>query len=161
MLLPDLIAQSAERFPEKTALIFTDESISFRALHEQSNQVTARLWKLGIGPGRRVAILHENALASIIFFWGILKSGAQVVDVPCLAGVGTIAGILAEAKPAAVVISERQLQRFLMANADCLPAIVLTASTLSKPVPGHGCYSLLEITTTETAEVAPHFVEES
>src|ERR1700736_3986329 len=155
MLLPDLIAQSAERFPEKAALIFTDESISFRALHEQSNQVTARLWKLGIGPGVRVAILHENALASVIFFWGILQSGAQVVDIPCLAGVGTIAGILAEANPAAIVISERQLQRFSIANVDCLPAVVLTGRTRSTPVPGRAYHSLTEITRTETAEVAP------
>src|SRR5256885_739176 len=142
MLLPNLIAQSAERFPEKTALIFTDASISFGALHAQSNQVAARLWKLGIGPGARVAILHENALASIIFFWGILQSGAQVVDIPCLAGVGTIAGILAEAKPVAIVISERQFQRFSIANVSCLPAIVLTRLTLSTPVAGCDYHSL-------------------
>jgi long-chain acyl-CoA synthetase len=160
MLLPDLIAQSAERFPEKTALIFTDESISFRALHERSNQVAARLRKLGIGPGARVAVLHENALANVIFFWGILQSGAQVVDIPCLAGVGSIAGVLAEAKPAAIVISERQSQRFSIANVDCLPAIVLTGLTLSTPVPGHDYHSLAEITRTETAEVAPQLVEE-
>ena len=160
MLLPDLLAQSAQRFPEKTALIFADESISFRALHEQSKQVTARLSKLGIGPGARVAILHENALASVIFFWGILQSGAQVVDIPCLAGVDGIAGVLAESKPAAIVISKRQLQRFSMANADCLPAVVLTGQTVSTPVPGHDYHSLTEITRTETAEFAPQLVEE-
>jgi long-chain acyl-CoA synthetase len=161
MLLPDLIAQSAERFPEKTALIFTQGSISFRALHEQSSQVAARLRKLGIGPGARVAILHENAIPSVIFFWGILKSGAQVVDVPCLAGVGTIAGMFTEAKPAAVVISQRQWQRFSMANADCLPAIVLTGQTLSTPGPGRDCHWLAEITATETSEVSPQLVGES
>jgi long-chain acyl-CoA synthetase len=161
MLLPDLIAQSAERFPEKTALIFTHGSISFRALHEQSSQVAARLRKLGIGPGARVAILHENALPAVVFFWGVLKSGAQIVDVPCLAGVATISGILGEAKPVALVASERQLQRLAVENARCIPATVLTG-TMPSPLNGsQKQVSLTEITNTEAPDYAPPPVDES
>ena len=84
MPLYDLIAASAERFPQKPALMFPGQSISFGDLDMQSRQVAAHFKKLGIGPGARVAILHENALAAVVFFWGILGSGAQVVDVPSL-----------------------------------------------------------------------------
>lgn len=159
MLLSDLIAQSAERFPEKTALIFPDDSISFGALHRQSSQVAARLRKLGIGPRARVAILHENTLAAVVFFWGILKSGAQIVDVPCLAGVGTISGILAESKPAALLASERQLQRLSTANAESLPSIVFTG-LVPGARRGRRHHSLAEITNTEVADVAPPLVDE-
>jgi long-chain acyl-CoA synthetase len=160
MLLSDLIAQSAERYPEKTALIFPDERISFAALHRLSSQVAARLRKLGIGPRARVAILHENALAGVVFFWGILKSGAQVVDVPSLAGVRTILGTLAEAKPAALVASGRQLQRLATVNADCLPPIVLTGRTLREGIRGCDCHSLAEIASVEPSEVTRAQVEE-
>src|ERR1044071_2244628 len=105
MPLPDLIAGTAERYAGKTALIFPDQSISFGGLYLQSRQVAARLQKLGIGPGARVAILHENALAPIIFFWGVLASGAQVVDIPCQASIETVNEILAECRPAAIVLS--------------------------------------------------------
>ena len=153
MLLPDLISQSAERFPEKTALIFPDDSISFGALHRQSSQVAARLRKLGVGRGGRVAILHENALAGVVFFWGVLKSGAQVVDVPFLAGITTIARILAECKPAALVISEPQLQRLLPVNSDLLPSVVLTEAELAENR-GRSYHSLADVKTTEPADAS-------
>jgi long-chain acyl-CoA synthetase len=160
MLLSDLLAQSADRFPEKTALIFPDESISFGTLHRQSSQVAARLRKLHIGAGTRVAILHENSLAAVIFFWGVLKSGAQIVDVPCLAGVGTIDSILAESKPAALVASERELHRLAMTNVAYLPSIVLTGPTLPEQIRGHKSHALAEITKTEAADVVPPLADE-
>ena len=160
MLLFDLLANSAKRFPEKTALIFPGQSITFRALDQQSSQVAARLRKLGIGPGARVAILHENALAAVIFFWGVVKSGAQVVDVPCLAGCETIAGILAESEPAAIVASERQLRRLSAANADFLPPIVLTEQTTQAALLGRDHHELAAITQIEPTEFEhPHVAE--
>jgi L-alanine-DL-glutamate epimerase-like enolase superfamily enzyme/non-ribosomal peptide synthetase component E (peptide arylation enzyme) len=159
MLVPDLMVQSAERFPEKTALIFPDDAISFGALHRQSGQVAARLRKLGIGPGKRVAILHENGLAGVVFFWGVLKSGAQVVDIPCLAGIRTISGILAESQSVALVASERQLQRLSMAP--CLPPIVLTGRKSAAQILGRDCQSLADITNTESADVAPPRLNEN
>jgi long-chain acyl-CoA synthetase len=127
MPLFDLITASAERFRHKAALVSPGQSITFGSLHLQARQVSANLKELGIGPGTRVAILHENALAGVIFFWGILGSGAQVVDVPCLAGTETIGSILAECKPAAIVISAHQHQRLMRAGAS-LPRIVFMES---------------------------------
>ena len=155
MLLFDLLANSAERFPQKTALIFPGESISFAALHRQSGQVAARLRSLNIGPGSRVAILHENALAAVVFFWGVIKSGAQVVDVPCLAGTETISGILAESKPLALVASPRQLQRLAKSSEEWIPPMVFTAQAVPSPVAGCRHYSLDEILAAESEPFRP------
>src|SRR6185312_13596056 len=126
MLLIDLLAESASRFPEKAALVFPDANISFRALERQSSQIACRLRSLDIREGDRVAILHENAPAAVAFFWGILKTGAEAVDVPHLAGTGTIERILDECRPAALVASERQLHRLLATHSNTLPRIVRT-----------------------------------
>jgi len=160
MLLPDLLAGSAERFPEKTALVFPGEKITFRDLHRQSAQVAVRLQKLNIGPGSRVAILHENSLAAVVFFWGIVRSGAEVVDVPCLAGSETITGILAESSPAALVASERQLRRFTPASATCLPPIVLTQQATQALLFGRDHHSLAEIAASEPVETENAHVPE-
>lgn len=132
MLLSDLLSRAAERFPGKDALVFSGERITFGALNVQSGQVAARLRRLGIGPGDRVAILYENALPAVVFFWGILKSGAQTVDVPALAGAGAIADILRESKSAALVVSERQLQKLASsAMLASLPRVLLTDGSLA------------------------------
>ena len=153
MSLPDLIAGTAERFAGKTALVFPDQIITFGALYLQSRQVAARLQRLGIGPGASVAILHENALAPVIFFWGILASGAQVVDVPCLAGVETIDEILAECKPAAIVLSVRQRERLMRAGAKSLPGVVLMEAPSPISPGARSYYSLSEIVASESSDV--------
>lgn len=148
MLLSELIASSAERHPDKTALITAGQNISFRDLDAHSNCVASRLRKLGIGRGARAAILHENSLEAVICFWGVLKSGTQVVDVPLGAGVRSIGEILAEARPAALFASKRQLQR-LMSPPSNLPPVVIVSGGTCPEVPGHQCCSLSEIRATE------------
>src|SRR4051794_11750570 len=133
MLLPELLARSAERFPEKTAIMFPDEQISFGVLHQRSSMVAARLASLGIGHGDRVAILYENSLAAVVFFWGILMSGAQSVDIPSLAGTATVRRILAECKPAALAASERQLERLTNDGYE-LPDVIFTEGARTFPV---------------------------
>src|ERR1044071_42643 len=161
MPLSNLLAETAARFPGKTALIFSEQSINFSDLYLQSRQVAARLQRLGVGPGARVAILHENAPAPIIFFWGVLASGAQVVDVPCLAGVETVDEILAECKPAAIVLSAHQHARLLRSRVKSLPDIVLMEPPL--PINSHaGSYhSLPEIIATESSDAALPGVHDS
>jgi len=159
MLLSDLLVQSAEQFQEKTAVIFGEHGITFGELHRQSSQLAARLRRLGVGPGARVALLHQNALEAVIFFWGVLKSGAQLVDLPSLAGVGTISGILSESKPAVLIASERQLQR-LATREDCLPQNVITGTVPAGKSGGTDYHSLAEITQTELGKYVPPCLDE-
>lgn len=153
MLLPHLLTAAARRFPDKIALIFPGERISFRELDEKSEQVARRLRRLGIGPSSRVAILSENSLASVIYFWGILKTGAESVDVPALAGRDMIEAALDECKPAAVVISERQLVRL---TKECrplgFPGITFLPET---PVSDAGISDLSVHTLTQICETEP------
>jgi long-chain acyl-CoA synthetase len=160
MLLSDLIVRSAELFPDKPALVFPNEQITFGELHKQSEKVAAFLRKLGIRAGARVAILHENAIAPLVYFWGIQKVGAQVVDVPSLAGAPTIAAILRESKSAALVTSERQLGRVLHSDPDCLPPMLLTGAGLSSAIAGESCYSLNDILARDAESVPAPEVHE-
>jgi acyl-CoA synthetase (AMP-forming)/AMP-acid ligase II len=161
MSLSELIAGAAERFAEKTALVFPDQNISFANLCLESRQVAARLQKLGIGPGARVAVLYENALPAVVFFWGILGAGAQVVDVPSLAGVDTAQEILAECKPSAVALSARQHERLVRAKAKSVPGIVLMNTAPPATLEGCTYYSLDEIIASESADARLPRVDET
>jgi acyl-CoA synthetase (AMP-forming)/AMP-acid ligase II len=113
VLLSDLLRDAAKKHPDKPAAIFPDDRISFAELDRKSSQVAARLSRQGIGPGDRVALIFENAPAALVYFWGVLKSGAQNVDIPSQAGEETILGVLEEAKPKALAIQARPLQKLL------------------------------------------------
>lgn len=108
MLLPDLLIKTAKRWPDKAALIFNEEKISFSDLDKKSAQVAARLNSLKVGNGSRVAIISESTLDSVIYFWGILKAGAESVDIPATAGREMISTALQECKPIATVVSNKQ-----------------------------------------------------
>ncbi|MCA9653618.1 MAG: acyl--CoA ligase [Myxococcales bacterium] len=111
MFLFDLLRNDAQRHPEKPAAIFPDARATFAELNEHSDRVAAALAERGVGPGDRVAILCDNDLASLTYFWGILKAGAQSVDMPTLAGREVLQGVLDEAAPKAIVIDAKQLAK--------------------------------------------------
>jgi len=153
MLLSDLLTRAAERSPDKTSVICAGEALSFGELARQGSQVATRLRRLGIGHGSRVAILHENSLSAVVFFWGVLLSGAYVVDVPCLAGIETIYDILKESEPAALVASQRQLQRLSARRSAAPVPIILAEHSGDGSTWNQNIHTLAEITSTEPVEI--------
>lgn len=114
MRLFELLENDAARFGDKPAAVFPGgESIGFAALHDAALRVAMRLRRLGIGHGDRVAVFHDNSLPGLVWFWGVLASGAQSVDVPTLAGRPTIQGVLDEARPKAIAVDAKLLPKVL------------------------------------------------
>jgi len=128
VFLFDLLRTDAERYPDKPAAIFPDATITFAQLDQQSDRVAAELQSRGLGPSDRVAILSDNSLPSLVYFWGILKSGAQSVDMPTLAGASTLVSVLEEAKPAAIVLDAKQLAKHGAEGGLPLPEHVFTTA---------------------------------
>lgn len=132
MLLVDFLTRSAEQHPDQLAAVFPGESTTYRSLDARSNRIAARLAKLGVEPGDRVALLWGNALPGFCYFWGILKRGATNVDLPGLAQRETIETILEEANPKALIVEPELLEKLEadhpLANK---PAIVLSAEDLT------------------------------
>lgn len=164
MLLVDLLIQTANRLPDKSALIFNEQKITFGELDEKSAQVAARLKQLNIGPGCRVAIIAQNTLDSVICFWGILKAGAESVDIPATAGRETISAALLECKPIAVVISNQQ---FIKLTSDGvlagLPEIVILPEALHGDITAaSNCiHNLADIYAKEPSENKPLDIDEN
>ena len=60
ILLPQMLEQSASRFPDKPALLFEGYSVSFRQLNDMVNRFACCLHQFGIQKGDRVAIYMKN-----------------------------------------------------------------------------------------------------
>lgn len=122
MLLRDLLARAATKAPDRVAAVHGDERVSYCLLDRRSNQIARRLATLGVRPGDRVAIIYDNGLGALAYYWGVQKAGAETVDIPTLAGAETIASILEESKPAAAAVHPDPLARLLRTGR--LPASV-------------------------------------
>ncbi|MET7663062.1 long-chain fatty acid--CoA ligase [Streptomyces sp. NPDC005463] len=79
-----LLTDSASRFPERIAIVFGDDRITYSALDAAANRVANLLVGRGIRPGDKVAVSCPNLPHFSSIYFGILKAGAAVVPLNVL-----------------------------------------------------------------------------
>lgn len=82
--LSALLESSAEKYPERDAIIFGDTRLNYTELNGAANQVANLLVARGIGRGDKVALSCPNIPYFTIIYNGILKVGATVVPLNVL-----------------------------------------------------------------------------
>jgi acyl-CoA synthetase (AMP-forming)/AMP-acid ligase II len=78
-LLPQLLSETASRLPNKEAVRFQGQGLSYTQLDRLTNQVARTLRAVGVRRGDRVGIYVNKSLASVISIFGILKAGGVYV----------------------------------------------------------------------------------
>ena len=74
-VVADIVRRSANRYPDKTALIYNDNTLTFSQLDEECNRFANALLDLGIEKYDRVAILAHNTIHHVITWLGTAKAG--------------------------------------------------------------------------------------
>jgi carnitine-CoA ligase len=77
----EVVAEAARVFPDKAALLFGDDSVTYRELHARSNAYGNALLELGVAKGDCVSVFMENCLEMTYAWLGIGKIGALEVGV--------------------------------------------------------------------------------
>lgn len=77
----DFLSQSARVYPEKTALIFQKQRLSYKQINDHANALAHAFIRAGVRTGDRVLLLLENGPEYVISYYGILKAGAVAVPV--------------------------------------------------------------------------------
>jgi fatty-acyl-CoA synthase len=72
---------SAQRYPDKPALVFLGRVMSYAELVHQAERVAAFLHSLGVEPGDRVILDLQNSPQLVIAHFAILRANAVVVPV--------------------------------------------------------------------------------
>jgi long-chain acyl-CoA synthetase len=75
----EILANTAERQPQKTALIAKEEELSFAALDQRVQALAAHLQQEGIRQGDRVGVLLPNSTAIPLSYYATQKIGAVTV----------------------------------------------------------------------------------
>ncbi|MEC5191336.1 MULTISPECIES: long-chain-fatty-acid--CoA ligase [unclassified Arthrobacter] len=79
-----ILAESARRTPDSTALIVGDDDITYANLWDETRAYAGALRSRGIGPGDAVAVLIPNVPDFARVYYAILALGAVVVPVHAL-----------------------------------------------------------------------------
>ena len=76
----DLIDQAAERYPHNTCIHFLGKKYTYSNIKLLSDRVATGLQQWGVGPGTKVGLFMPNTPFFVIFYYGVLKTGATVVN---------------------------------------------------------------------------------
>jgi amino acid adenylation domain-containing protein len=101
--LHTLIEVQAQRTPSRKALIFADESITYRELNERADSLASLLIERGVGPDSVVAVCMERSVELIYTLLGILKAGAAYLPLDTDGAVQRWRDILSQSSAALVV----------------------------------------------------------
>ena len=82
--LASILAESAERYPARDAVVIGPQRISYAQLWEQTRRYAAVLAQEGVGPGDRIALLMPNVPDFPRVYYAALSLGAVVVPVHAL-----------------------------------------------------------------------------
>jgi amino acid adenylation domain-containing protein len=80
-LLHDLLRNTADAAPNKTALVFRKREMTYSELDKASNKLARYLNQSGVRIGDRVGILLNKCPEALISVFGILKAGAAYVPI--------------------------------------------------------------------------------
>ena len=139
-----LVERSAERWGDKTALVFRDTQVSYAELRSQVDRAASAFLALGLGRGARIALLLPNTLYHPYAFFGALKAGATIVHLSPLDSPRIIAHKLTDSGARTVVttniggLAEAAVQLIGQGLADRVIVgddSAFGASSLSGPMP--------------------------
>jgi len=127
-LLQHLLINSAQNYPDKEAVVYQEQSLTYKQLDEQSNRVAQQLQALGVERGDRVGIYINKSIPSIVSIYGILKAGAVYVPLDPQAPLSRIIYIIDDCGIECLLSStakEKVLQE-VSAEAKALKNVILT-----------------------------------
>ncbi len=75
----ELFEAQAEITPDRPALRFNDDLLSYRELNERANQMAHHLQSMGVGPDSLVGLCVERSAEMMVALLGILKAGGAYV----------------------------------------------------------------------------------
>jgi long-chain acyl-CoA synthetase len=113
MLIHHFLVESAQRHPEKEAVWYNGEGMTYGVVDERSSRLAASLIDAGMQRGDRVALLYENSFNYIIAYYAILKANGVVVGINTESTPSGILYLLNHSGAVALVASKKYFRFFL------------------------------------------------
>lgn len=134
MLVQQFLEISADRLPDKIALICDGQRLTYAEVEAQANRLANALRSQGLQRGDRVALYLPNSIEFAIGIFAVLKAGGVFVPINHNTKFDKCAYILNNCNARALITSGRQssLVEQLMSAVSSLKTVVLT-SPIAEP----------------------------
>lgn len=78
-LIHQVFEEKAKQYPNRIAVVFENQQMTYEELNKRSNQLAHRLRSLGVGPNKLVGICVDRSLEIMVGVLGVLKAGGTYV----------------------------------------------------------------------------------
>jgi len=103
----EILERTAQRHPDKTALIAKEGKMTFSQVNEKSSYLASHLQAEGIKPGDRVGLLLLNSNAFALSYYAIQRIGAVSVVMDARLKGKELSGVLQDADLSLCIIHQR------------------------------------------------------
>jgi amino acid adenylation domain-containing protein len=97
--VPALFAATAARVPERVALVYGEETLTYAELDRRSNQLARALSRRGVGPDVLVGLFLERSLDLLVAILGVLKAGGAYLPLDLQYPPERLAFMLEDSRP--------------------------------------------------------------
>ena len=127
-LIQDLVFESANRFPDKEALVYQRNRLSYADLAVEIDSVRKSLLALGLDRGERVAVYLEKRIEAVTSLFGAAAARGVFVPVNPLLKPEQVAYILRDCNVRILVTSAERLKLLIEVLPQChdLHAVIVT-----------------------------------
>jgi acyl-CoA synthetase (AMP-forming)/AMP-acid ligase II len=137
----DLLARSARKFPNKTAVVFEGVRLTYKEVDDRANAIANSLIGMGVKRGDRVALLADNTYEWIEMYFAPAKAGAIFVPVNTTAVPREMEYVLNYVSPKVLILQPRFVD-MIQSMKDRLPSVE-SYVVMSADVPGMENYERL------------------
>ena len=81
MNLTTYLETSAKKFPDKTAVRFQGQSVTFQEFNTRCNRLAAGLKEMGLAAKDRCALMMPNSIHAMVAYNALAKLGAVIVPI--------------------------------------------------------------------------------
>ena len=125
MRFETFLRRSAERFPDKAALIASGRRFTYSQLDDMSDELAQGLINRGVGRGDRVVLFLDNSAEAVVSIFAVLKAGAVFSPVNPSTKADKLAYILNNCR-ARAVITQQKIAAVAADAVETSPSVTLT-----------------------------------
>ena len=130
-----MLRRSAERFPDKAAIVAAGLRLTYRDLDNSANCFANALCATGASKGAKVAILSRNLPHYGIVFFGAARSGLVLVNISIQYSASELEYVLRKSDAQILVIDSQFAEKVATALPQC-PGVRTVVSIGSAAIPG-------------------------
>ena len=136
-----LFAEQVRRTPDRPAVVFRDETLTYAELSRRASTLARELRALGVGPEIVVALCIERSVAAVVAIFGVLAAGGAWLPLDPEYPRERLAFLLTDSGAPVLVTEERLLSRLNPGDArivllDRLPAEEAAGPEVPEPETG-------------------------